>query len=1472
MLGMLTLGMQVNTARFENDLGRANHIAQQQARKIARTLGGVAAALGGAVSVAAFTKFTKDALNAMDAAEKFGQKVGVATKDVAGLQLAADQSGVGINALQSSLVRLTRNASDAAQGIGTGARAFDILGVSVIDAGGALRSTTDVLYDSAQALSEYEDGAQKTALATQLFGRAGADLLPLLNGGADGMRRYAEMADQMGLSIDKNAAQAAERFNDALAQMGMVSKGVFNQIATALAPALADLAESSARFFQSDKWRETLETIRRYAGMVADNLGLIVKGLVLFGQMAALNIAAKAGGALISYAMALVAAGAVEAKEGAARVTWWNRTTASINASRKSIGLFGIATNLAMSALAGWKIGDHLREEFAEVEKMGIALVAGSLKWWETIKHGAQMAWRHIGNWFAEMADGISTKFAQVLIDIAQSIQSFAPETAAALAGKAGDMARSAIASQAGRDSGIAEMKQEYRDAIDAIDDFAVEAFIAVDAKHAAKSAAKETGDQVDVLRKSFGALGDDAGGSAKGVGDATKALEEYAKAGADLADALVDQRSTLGGMDAAYAAYVRHVIRAQREAERFAKAGRSVGEVQRYMAGEMEIARRELAKTTDELKEQGDVVGRLMRQYEDDTALVQMTDRQHAIALAVKRATEEWEANAKSGVANAQSLGAVREAAARAAGGLHDVTEQIRLQQVEADRLRGIWGDLTRGMDDAFGSFIESGLSDWDSFGRQLVQTSKKFMADIAKEFAQGGIAGGQNALQSGSGGGWGGAVALAYGGWQASKEGDTWGTIASYTASGATIGSIIPVIGTAVGAIIGAVVGVIVSIVNKAKTDAVRIVGGDSSERGERNVFNTALGTTQLGSRGLPQDDIVDAITDFDQTIYDIVNAFGGAGDRLRSITETLNNWVYEARGAGVSGEDILRARFEAIMETFDEAINAFVAEADDLEDQVQRLLDALSIEAAIDTAGFDMAFIEFARIVEDTVMIGEQLADAAQRIAGGFMLFDSALRTMGISLDRSEEEAVRFAAAMTEAAGGLDRTQQLFATFFDAFYFSAELLGDEADLMRGIVADAMAEIGMSADTGMQEFRAAFEDALPTMSPDDVVLWLQVAEALNAATVAQEAYLDALEAMAQGAREYVGIVAGLRAELHGGDGLTAAFAEISQWAANTEAALHASARAAGRQAAAEGDLALVHQVAARRAQQAIAALEASSRSLVDQLYGASSAAHEMGRSVGSMSQSFADASRAAADALNLMIGDYSDYSDADKLELALEGLKDGIVSPEQVLAIGRRLYASGADYNELFEEVLAITGDAQDVSDPAAYYAPIVSSIDRSAELSKIDRFMLADQLAHNIASLAMAQEQTFADIADRLGLNLGSLASDLGIDSSALDDYLHSLAADEMTFSQLQEMVGSSVDSVIEAISQYEDPSVAIDYQTERQEHHAEMTITTLEAIREEIGRMSGSVAEGVEVQRETARGLRDTAIIGERERRR
>lgn len=243
VIGALRVDLGLNSAQFTAGLKKAETGLGKFGKAAAIGLGAVAAAAtaaGVALGVA-----VKGAIDHADALSKAAQKAGTSVEALSRLEYAAKLSDVSLEDLTGSLGKLGKAMLEASTNAKSGAAAaFQALGVTVTDASGQLRDSNMVFSDLADRFSRMEDGATKTALSMAVFGKSGAELLPLLNSGADGLKQMADESDRLGLTIDGKSAKGAEAFNDSLTRLGSVMEGVINRVMTAALPALQAFAET----------------------------------------------------------------------------------------------------------------------------------------------------------------------------------------------------------------------------------------------------------------------------------------------------------------------------------------------------------------------------------------------------------------------------------------------------------------------------------------------------------------------------------------------------------------------------------------------------------------------------------------------------------------------------------------------------------------------------------------------------------------------------------------------------------------------------------------------------------------------------------------------------------------------------------------------------------------------------------------------------------------------------------------------------------------------------------------------------------------------------------------------------------------------------------------------------------------------------------------------------------------------------
>jgi hypothetical protein len=244
VIGALRVVLGADTAALDKGLKDAQGSLRNFAKQAAAIAAGIGLAQIAEKIANEFSYAIKQGFAEADKLNKLSQAIGVPVEELSALKYAAELSDVSLETLSTSMTRLNKAMSE-------GSDTFKIMGINIKNTDGTMKSSTVVLGEVANKFALYEDGANKTALAVSLFGRAGAAMIPMLNQGQAGLAGAAEEARKLGLIISTETAKAAENFNDNLTRLGKVKDGIILKITAHLAPAFENL--SSVMFDATQK-------------------------------------------------------------------------------------------------------------------------------------------------------------------------------------------------------------------------------------------------------------------------------------------------------------------------------------------------------------------------------------------------------------------------------------------------------------------------------------------------------------------------------------------------------------------------------------------------------------------------------------------------------------------------------------------------------------------------------------------------------------------------------------------------------------------------------------------------------------------------------------------------------------------------------------------------------------------------------------------------------------------------------------------------------------------------------------------------------------------------------------------------------------------------------------------------------------------------------------------------------------------
>jgi lambda family phage tail tape measure protein len=236
---------------------------------------GFGAAIAGSAIVAGLGAIVKKSIDAGGELDDLRQKTGVSASALFAIGNAAKVADVDLGTLGKGLNKLNINLVKAAEGNEDLARKFQSLGVNVKDANGEIVPADKALKQIADRFADMPDGAKKAELAVALFGKAGADLIPLLNQGAKSLEQFKSKLTPK--EFEEFTARSDE-FGESLTGLS-VKTGTFSlELTDALLPALQSILEVFSDLFDTKQdWTALFDVIKVGLRAVATVIYAMIK-------------------------------------------------------------------------------------------------------------------------------------------------------------------------------------------------------------------------------------------------------------------------------------------------------------------------------------------------------------------------------------------------------------------------------------------------------------------------------------------------------------------------------------------------------------------------------------------------------------------------------------------------------------------------------------------------------------------------------------------------------------------------------------------------------------------------------------------------------------------------------------------------------------------------------------------------------------------------------------------------------------------------------------------------------------------------------------------------------------------------------------------------------------------------------------------------------------------------------------------
>ena len=196
--------------------------------------------------ITAVAKLTNETINYGDSIDKQSQKLNMSNEMYQKWSLALQMAGADISSLTTGMRTFNTILVNASEGQADAILMLEKLGLSYQDFAGL--SVEEIFYKVVEALQSMEEGTEKTKLAQELFGRAGQELLPLLNQEQGSIEELFKKFEDLGLIMDDTAVSKSAELNDALFLIQEQFKALGREIGTGLYPLVEGLIDMFYKF------------------------------------------------------------------------------------------------------------------------------------------------------------------------------------------------------------------------------------------------------------------------------------------------------------------------------------------------------------------------------------------------------------------------------------------------------------------------------------------------------------------------------------------------------------------------------------------------------------------------------------------------------------------------------------------------------------------------------------------------------------------------------------------------------------------------------------------------------------------------------------------------------------------------------------------------------------------------------------------------------------------------------------------------------------------------------------------------------------------------------------------------------------------------------------------------------------------------------------------------------------------------
>lgn len=236
----ILVDIAARTASMEAGVKRAEERIEAFGETVKKVAERSAEFFGVGLGVEALSGAIEKAISRGEELTRLAERMHTTTENLSQLQFAAQSVHVPFEALSASLDTMEKNLGMAADGTGRAQKAIAALGLSakkMLDL--PLEQQLSIIADRFTKISS---PAKQTQIAMQLFGDSGAQLLPILQRGSQGIKELRDEADRLGFTLTSEGAEKLKESEEAMIKVKASTTALSSELTIALAPAIETVA------------------------------------------------------------------------------------------------------------------------------------------------------------------------------------------------------------------------------------------------------------------------------------------------------------------------------------------------------------------------------------------------------------------------------------------------------------------------------------------------------------------------------------------------------------------------------------------------------------------------------------------------------------------------------------------------------------------------------------------------------------------------------------------------------------------------------------------------------------------------------------------------------------------------------------------------------------------------------------------------------------------------------------------------------------------------------------------------------------------------------------------------------------------------------------------------------------------------------------------------------------------------------